>query len=214
MGAARDHGLIDVWCREPCHSYSYSRRRSFTSLAEMTVGVGSGWCGCGLADVGVAGAGTASPALAQEPMEDTVALGEDPAQLGPLPASVHAHPSVPLTAALPQCAAIVHHGGAGTCLAALTAGAPQVIIPQGADQFPTPIRSSRADALCAARPSPKNCGPPFARRSSALWTARSRKCARNRRDAAASCCGGVAAYAGLPLNCPPSAESLVQCQRS
>jgi UDP:flavonoid glycosyltransferase YjiC (YdhE family) len=74
-------------------------------------------------------------ALAQEPMEVLVALGEDPAQLGPLPASVRAHPWVPLTAALPHCAAIVHHGGAGTCLAALAAGVPQVILPQGADQF-------------------------------------------------------------------------------
>jgi UDP:flavonoid glycosyltransferase YjiC (YdhE family) len=74
-------------------------------------------------------------ALAQEPVEVLVAVGEDPAQLGPLPASVHAHPWLPLTAALPHCAAIIHHGGAGTCLAALAAGIPQIILPQGADQF-------------------------------------------------------------------------------
>lgn len=74
-------------------------------------------------------------AIAQEPIELLVALGGDPAQLGPLPESVHAHPWVPLTAALPHCAAIVHHGGAGTCLAALAAGVPQVIFPQAADQF-------------------------------------------------------------------------------
>jgi hypothetical protein len=74
-------------------------------------------------------------ALAQESIEMLVALGEDPARLGPLPASVRAHPWVPLTAALPQCAAVVHHGGAGTCLAALAAGVPQIILPQGADQF-------------------------------------------------------------------------------
>lgn len=74
-------------------------------------------------------------AIAQEPIEVLVALGGDPAQLGPLPESVHAHPWLPLTAALPRCAAIVHHGGAGTCLAALAAGVPQVIIPQAADQF-------------------------------------------------------------------------------
>jgi UDP:flavonoid glycosyltransferase YjiC (YdhE family) len=48
---------------------------------------------------------------------------------------VHAHSWVPLTAALPHCAAVVHHGGAGTCLAALAAGTPQVILPQAADQF-------------------------------------------------------------------------------
>ena len=71
----------------------------------------------------------------QEPIEVLVALGGDPAQLGPLPESVRAHPWLPLTAALPHCAAVVHHGGAGTCLAALAAGLPQVILPQAADQF-------------------------------------------------------------------------------
>jgi UDP:flavonoid glycosyltransferase YjiC (YdhE family) len=74
-------------------------------------------------------------AIAQEPIEVLVALGGDPAQLGPLPDSVRAHPWLPLTVALPHCAAIVHHGGAGTCLAALAAGVPQVILPQAADQF-------------------------------------------------------------------------------
>ena len=74
-------------------------------------------------------------AIAQEPIEVLVALGGDPAQLGPLPDSVRAHPWLPLTVALPHCAAIVHHGGAGTCLAALVAGVPQVILPQAADQF-------------------------------------------------------------------------------
>jgi UDP:flavonoid glycosyltransferase YjiC (YdhE family) len=74
-------------------------------------------------------------AIAQEPIEVLVALGGDPAQLGPLPESVRAHRWLPLTAALPQCAAVVHHGGAGTCLAALAAGVPQVILPQAADQF-------------------------------------------------------------------------------
>ena len=89
-------------------------------------------------------------ALAHEPMEVLVALGEDPAQLGPLPASVRAHPWVPLTAALPQCAAIVHHGGAGTCLAALAAGVPQVIIPKAPTSSSMPTRSSRT-RMCAAQ---------------------------------------------------------------
>jgi UDP:flavonoid glycosyltransferase YjiC (YdhE family) len=38
---------------------------------------------------------------------------------------------VPLPAVLPHCAGVVHHGGAGTTLAALHAGVPQVIV-QGA----------------------------------------------------------------------------------
>jgi UDP:flavonoid glycosyltransferase YjiC (YdhE family) len=88
-------------------------------------------------------------AVAAEPVEVLVALGLDPAELGPLPASVHAHRWVPLTAALPRCSAIVHHCGAGTTLSALAAGVPQVVVPQGADQF------LNADALvrrgCAVR---------------------------------------------------------------
>jgi UDP:flavonoid glycosyltransferase YjiC (YdhE family) len=31
--------------------------------------------------------------------------------------------------------AVVHHGGSGTALAAAAAGLPQVVMPQGADQF-------------------------------------------------------------------------------
>ena len=36
---------------------------------------------------------------------------------------------------LPHCAAVVSHAGSGTFLAAITRGLPQVLIPQGADQF-------------------------------------------------------------------------------
>jgi vancomycin aglycone glucosyltransferase len=35
----------------------------------------------------------------------------------------------------PRCAAIVHHGGAGTTAAATRAGMPQVVVPHGFDQF-------------------------------------------------------------------------------
>jgi UDP:flavonoid glycosyltransferase YjiC (YdhE family) len=30
---------------------------------------------------------------------------------------------------------VIHHGGAGSTLSALAAGVPQVVVPQGADQF-------------------------------------------------------------------------------
>ena len=36
---------------------------------------------------------------------------------------------------LPEAAVVAHHGGAGTTFAALAHGVPQVIIPQGADNF-------------------------------------------------------------------------------
>lgn len=41
---------------------------------------------------------------------------------------------LPLSAVLPSCAAIVHHGGAGTTLAALACGVPQLVLPWAADQ--------------------------------------------------------------------------------
>ena len=37
---------------------------------------------------------------------------------------------------------VIHHGGTGTVLAALAAGLPQIILPQGADQF------VNSDILC------------------------------------------------------------------
>jgi UDP:flavonoid glycosyltransferase YjiC (YdhE family) len=61
--------------------------------------------------------------------------GSDPASLGSLPDNVRAEKWVPLNALLRDCAAVVHHGGAGTTMAALDAGLPQLVLPQGADQF-------------------------------------------------------------------------------
>jgi UDP:flavonoid glycosyltransferase YjiC (YdhE family) len=45
---------------------------------------------------------------------------------------------------LPHVDVVVHHGGSGTTLGALTVGAPQLLLPQGADQF------ANADAVTAA----------------------------------------------------------------
>jgi rhamnosyltransferase subunit B len=41
----------------------------------------------------------------------------------------------PFSALLPRCAALVHHGGIGSCAQALTAGIPQIIQPCAHDQF-------------------------------------------------------------------------------
>ena len=41
---------------------------------------------------------------------------------------------VPFSSLLPRCAAIVHHGGVGTCAQGLAAGVPQLIMPMGFDQ--------------------------------------------------------------------------------
>lgn len=48
--------------------------------------------------------------------------------LGPLPANVRLEEFVPLHVLLPTCAAIVHHGGAGTWATAAAGGVPQIII--------------------------------------------------------------------------------------
>ncbi|GAA0525897.1 DUF1205 domain-containing protein [Paractinoplanes ferrugineus] len=55
---------------------------------------------------------------------------EQAGQLGEVPPGAIVCRSVPLHLVLETCAAVVHHGGAGTMLTALTAGLPQVIVPQ------------------------------------------------------------------------------------
>jgi UDP:flavonoid glycosyltransferase YjiC (YdhE family) len=51
---------------------------------------------------------------------------------------------VPQAAVVPHADLVVHHGGSGTTLGALAAGVPQLVLPQGADQF------ANAEALVAA----------------------------------------------------------------
>jgi vancomycin aglycone glucosyltransferase len=62
-----------------------------------------------------------------------------------LPASVKVvNGPIPHAALFPRVAAVVHHGGAGTTVAALRAGAPQVVVPHLADQF---YNAHRLDVL-------------------------------------------------------------------
>ena len=66
-----------------------------------------------------------------------VAVGPDgdPGLLGELPDQVHVERFVAQSRVLPLVDVMVHHGGTGSVLGALEAGLPQVILPQGADQF-------------------------------------------------------------------------------
>ena len=51
---------------------------------------------------------------------------------------------LPLEWVLSRCLAVVHHGGAGTCVAAVRAGTPQLILPLIFDQFATAERIEHA----------------------------------------------------------------------
>lgn len=75
--------------------------------------------------------------LADEPVQLIVTVGRanDPATLDPVPANARVERYIPQSLLLPSCRAVVSHGGSGTTLAALSAGLPQLVIPQGADQF-------------------------------------------------------------------------------
>lgn len=87
-------------------------------------------------------------ALSGEDLELVVTLGElgDPAGLGALPEHVHVERWLPLAPLLRRCDAVVCHGGTGTTLAALTAGLPLLLVPQGADQFENAASCARAGA--------------------------------------------------------------------
>jgi UDP:flavonoid glycosyltransferase YjiC (YdhE family) len=65
----------------------------------------------------------------------TVGPEGEPAALGDVPDNVHIERFVAQSAVLPLVDLIVHHGGTGTVLGALEVGLPQLVLPQGADQF-------------------------------------------------------------------------------
>jgi len=91
----------------------------------------------------VAPQGDAYPGLYREAIEQLAALDvrvllntgrRDPAELGPLPAGVHAEPWVREASVLPHVAAMLSHGGAGSVRTALSAGVPLAVLPRFGDQ--------------------------------------------------------------------------------
>jgi UDP:flavonoid glycosyltransferase YjiC (YdhE family) len=76
----------------------------------------------------------------------TVGAENEAGALGPQPENVHVARYIPHTAILPVCAAVVSHGGSGTFLSALAHGLPQVVVPQGGDQFRNAAACAQAGA--------------------------------------------------------------------
>lgn len=73
-------------------------------------------------------------ALADLPVEVVLALGDAEVPAGTvLPANVRAVGYLPLSAVLPTCRLIIHHGGSGTTAAPLHFGVPQLVLPAFAD---------------------------------------------------------------------------------
>jgi UDP:flavonoid glycosyltransferase YjiC (YdhE family) len=72
-----------------------------------------------------------------------VATGK-PVDIGEGPAHVRVRRWVSQAAVLPHVDLVVHHGGSGTMLGTFAAGKPQLVLPQGADQF------TNAEAIVAA----------------------------------------------------------------
>jgi UDP:flavonoid glycosyltransferase YjiC (YdhE family) len=96
---------------------------------------------------------TAIKGLAALDGQLVVATGRVPvADLGDVPPHVTVHPWVPQAELLPYVDVVVHHGGSGTTLGALTVGAPQLFLPQGADQFTNAEAVSGAGAGLRLRP--------------------------------------------------------------
>lgn len=63
-----------------------------------------------------------------------------------LPAAVSHAGRIPLSHLLARCDAVLHHGGHGTCLTALRAGCPQLVIPHFDDQFDNAEAVARSGA--------------------------------------------------------------------
>ena len=87
-------------------------------------------------------------ALAPLPVRVLVTTGSDadPADLGPLPAHVHAERWVAQADVMPHAAVMACHGGFGTVRAGLAAGVPLAVLPLFADQ---PQNAARVKAIGA-----------------------------------------------------------------
>jgi len=77
---------------------------------------------------------TAIDGLAKLPVDVLVSTGKQ-VDIGEVPEQVRVRRWVSQAGVLPHVDLVVHHGGSGTMLGTFAAGKPQLVLPQGADQF-------------------------------------------------------------------------------
>ncbi|HEY6423547.1 MAG TPA: glycosyltransferase, partial [Pseudonocardiaceae bacterium] len=82
----------------------------------------------------------------------TLGPGADPRRFGPQPPHVLIADYVSQALLLPLCSLVVSHGGAGSIHGALCHGLPQLILPQGADNFLGAAACERAGVAVALQP--------------------------------------------------------------
>jgi UDP:flavonoid glycosyltransferase YjiC (YdhE family) len=148
-------------------------------------------------------------AVTQAGLRAVLATGWGALDAGELPDSIHVLQEAPHEWLFPRMAAVVHHGGAGTTAAGLTAGKPSIICPFIADQ---PFWGRRVEQL-GVGPAPIPQGKlSAARLADALKVAVSDAGMRERaaalgdklraEDGVANAVGLVKRYAGEPVRTP------------
>jgi UDP:flavonoid glycosyltransferase YjiC (YdhE family) len=85
-----------------------------------------------------------------------------------LPANVRHIDYVPFGLLLPHAAALVHHGGIGTCAQGMAAGVPQIVMPLAHDQPDNALRLRRLGVGWSLKPK-KFTGPALAKLLEELW---------------------------------------------
>ena len=92
--------------------------------------------------------------LASAPVQVVVTVGvdQDPTALDGIAANARIERYVPQQDLLPTCSVVVHHGGSGTMFGALAHGLPQVVLPQGADNYVNADAIANAGLGVALRP--------------------------------------------------------------
>ena len=81
-----------------------------------------------------------------------VGTDNDPSALAPVAPNVRVERFIPQADLLPRSSAVIHHGGSGMMFGSLAHGVPQVVIPQGADNFINGDLLARAEAAQVLAP--------------------------------------------------------------